>query len=196
MKKGKYLFFDLETNGLPISWKAPATDVDNFPRIVQIGFILTTASGEILKRGEFVIKPDGWDIPQDTTDVHGISVKMANETGVPMRAMLDDFLEAVNETEYFVAHNLAFDAKVLAAEYIRMFGENMLAGKKGICTMLRTVNFCALGGRYGKYKWVNLEELYQILFNETFENAHNAVADIEATMRCFWELKKREIITS
>jgi hypothetical protein len=35
-----YLFFDTETTGLPKSWKAPVTDVNNWPRLVQLAFLL------------------------------------------------------------------------------------------------------------------------------------------------------------
>jgi len=32
--KKMYLFFDTETTGLPRNWKAPVTDLDNWPRMV------------------------------------------------------------------------------------------------------------------------------------------------------------------
>ena len=35
-----YLFFDTETTGLPRSWKAPITDSNNWPRLVQIAWLV------------------------------------------------------------------------------------------------------------------------------------------------------------
>jgi DNA polymerase-3 subunit alpha len=44
------------------------------------------------------------------------------------------------------------------------------------------------GGRGGKYKYPTLIEIYSILFQEKFNEAHNASADVEATSRIFFEL--------
>jgi hypothetical protein len=40
-----YLFFDTETADKPRSWKAPASDLDNWPRLVQIGWISCDRTG-------------------------------------------------------------------------------------------------------------------------------------------------------
>jgi DNA polymerase III subunit epsilon len=64
-----------------------------------------------------------------------------------------------------------------------------LPAKNRICTMKSTTNFCAINGPYG-YKWPKLSELHFKLFNTGFEEAHNAAVDINATARCFWELKR------
>ncbi|MBR3480843.1 MAG: hypothetical protein IKH32_09190 [Prevotella sp.] len=65
--------------------------------------------------------------------------------------------------------------------------------KRGICTMQSSTDFCRIRGYYG-YKFPKLQELYWKLFGEDFDDAHNAMSDIEATERCFWELKKSGII--
>ncbi|MBK7505078.1 MAG: hypothetical protein IPI52_08425 [Bacteroidetes bacterium] len=36
----KFLFIDVETNGLPLSYNKHYTDIDNWPRIVQIAWII------------------------------------------------------------------------------------------------------------------------------------------------------------
>lgn len=40
-----YLFFDTETTGLPKNYKAPASDSDNWPRLVQIAWSIYDAEG-------------------------------------------------------------------------------------------------------------------------------------------------------
>ena len=35
-----YLFFDTETTGLPKNWKAPITDLENWPRLVQLAWLV------------------------------------------------------------------------------------------------------------------------------------------------------------
>lgn len=71
--------------------------------------------------------------------------------------------------------------------------ENFLSGKKKICTMEQSTNYCKLDGPYG-FKWPKLSELYSKLFNSSFEESHNAEVDINATAKCFWELKKLGVI--
>lgn len=60
-----YVFFDTETNGLPKSWKAEPTDVDNWPRIIQLAFIVTDEDFNEVERYCELIQPDGWKIPKE-----------------------------------------------------------------------------------------------------------------------------------
>jgi hypothetical protein len=59
--------------------------------------------------------------------------------------------------------------------------------------MISTVDLCKIDGPYG-YKWPKLEELHRFLFKHDFDGAHDALADIQATAKCFWELANRNII--
>src|SRR5690606_32883003 len=101
----------------------------------------------------------------------------------------NQILKSVN----LVAHNISFDEKIVGAEFLRSGFPNSIPSKNRICTMQSTTNFCAIQGNYG-YKWPKLNELHIKLFGYDFEDAHNAVADINATVKCFWELKKRRLI--
>lgn len=69
--------------------------------------------------------------------------------------------------------------------------------KKCMCTMSLTTDLCKIPHPKGwkSYKWPKLIELHQFLFKEGFDGAHDALADIEATKRCFLELHKRAHIT-
>ncbi len=58
----------------------------------------------------------------------------------------------------------------------------------------------AIGGSFNDntqagYKRPKLEELHLLLFDEDFDNAHDALADTEACMRCFFELVERGVIS-
>ena len=69
-------------------------------------------------------------------------------------------------------------------------------GMVSVCTKEESTEFCALpGGRGGKFKWPTLDELYNKLFQEGFDEAHNAAADVAATARCFLELLRLDIVT-
>jgi len=191
--KTMYLFFDVETNGMPRNWKAPVTQISNWPRMVQIGWILYDAEGNELRRNDHIIKPDGWTISASTTAVHGISTARAKSEGVDIDLALNEFRAQITEAEYLVAHNISFDTNVVGAEFLRQNNDNPIPEKEQICTMHSSTNFCKIPGKYG-YKWPKLEELHRKLFGKGFENAHNAAADIEATAACFWELRKRGVL--
>jgi len=184
-----YLFFDTETTGLPRNWKAPVTDLKNWPRLVQLAFLLYDKNGTQLSGGDFIIKPEGFKIPADVSLIHGISQERAVEEGVFLRGVLETFHSLINDSEILVAHNISFDAMIVGAEFLRMGYTNPIPAKRKICTMESSTNFCAIQGPYG-YKWPKLAELHYKLFRTGFEEAHNAAVDINATAKCFWELKR------
>ncbi|MCD6566602.1 MAG: 3'-5' exonuclease [Bacteroidales bacterium] len=188
-----YLFFDTETTGLPRNWKAPITDLNNWPRLVQLAYLYYDRDGNKISGDDFIIKPEGFTIPADVSRIHGITTERAISEGEPLLTVLQTFQSLVSQAEFLVAHNISFDEKIVGAEFLRAGLQNLLPAKSKICTMKDTTNFCALAGPYG-YKWPKLSELHYKLFNTGFKEAHNAAADITATAKCFWELKRIGII--
>lgn len=184
-----YLFFDTETTGLPKNWKAPLSDLNNWPRMVQLAYLLYDNNGKMISGGDYIIKPVGYTIPAEVAKIHGITTERALREGVALLGVLQEFNEMINDANVLVAHNISFDEKIVGAEFLRHKMPDSIAPKKKICTMQSSTNFCAISGPYG-YKWPKLSELHYKLFNYHFEEAHNAAADINATAKCFWELKR------
>jgi DNA polymerase III epsilon subunit-like protein len=189
-----YLFFDSETSGLPARWSAPATDVQNWPRLVQIAWLCCDADGTVTDSQEYLIKPRGFSISPQATRLHGITTAQARREGVQLEPVLQAFAESILGAETVVGHNLDFDLRVIQAEWIRAQMADALAGKKLCCTMKLSVEYCRLPGKYG-YKWPRLDELHQILFHEGFSGAHGARADTEACMRCYFRLRELGVIS-
>jgi len=188
-----YLFFDTETTGLPNSWKVPITDLNNWPRMVQLAYLLFDKNGNKIAGGDHIIKPVGYTIPISVSKIHGITTKKAKEEGKDILIVLEEFQNLINQAEYLVAHNMKFDEKIVGAEFLRNNMIDYVATKNKICTMQSTTKFCAIHRARG-YKWPKLSELHYKLFGTGFSEAHNAAADIKATARCFWELKRLGII--
>ena len=184
-----YLFFDTETTGLPRNWRSPVTDVNNWPRLVQLAYLLYDNSGNKISGGDFIIKPEGFTIPAAASSIHRITTERAIREGQSIAGVLQHFDALVRQASFLVAHNMSFDEKIVGAEFIRNGMQNSVASKNKICTMERSTNYCALYGPYG-YKWPKLSELHYKLFRTGFEEAHNAAVDITATAKCFWELKR------
>ena len=198
MLQDSILFFDTETTGKPFNYKAPVTDLYNWPRLVQLAWIMADKDGNVLKKKSVIIKPDGFSIPAESVAVHGITTERAQREGLPLNDVLEEFATDLSLAEHIVGHNIDFDQHIVGAELCRLGMDfNVLMDKPCTCTMKTTTKFCAIPNPntyFGGYKWPSLQELYQKLFNRSFEDAHDALADITATKECFFELKLRGII--
>lgn len=188
-----YLFFDTETTGLPRNSKAPASDLRNWPRMVQVAWLVTDNAGRELRGEEHVITPTGFTIPSEAAKIHGITTELALRTGVPLAPVLESLRKDVIGASLLIAHNIAFDEKIVGAEFIRTGLANPIESKPRKCTMLSSTKYCAIPGNYG-HKWPKLQELYVKLFGESFEGAHSALADVRACVRCYFKLQQLGII--
>lgn len=191
-----YLIFDTETTGVPHNKTAPITDLDNWPRLVQLAWQLHDAHGKLIAQHNYIVKPDGFDIPYKAEQVHGISTKRANEEGQPLKDVLTLFMGDLTKTKVLVGHNIEFDINIIGAEFIRTSytPESFLALQK-IDTGIASTEFCALsGGIGGKLKMPRLTELHEKLFGKSFEDAHDASYDVAATARSFFGLIERKVV--
>ena len=188
-----YIFFDTETTGVPRNYKAPYTDTDNWPRIVQISWLIVSEDQKVVRQEDHIIKPEGFIIPSESSAIHGITHERALNEGEALKTIMDKFHEDVCNAKFVVGHNVSFDINVSACECVRLQKDNPFAGKEVMCTMQSSTQFCRIPGRFG-YKWPKLDELHMTLFGCHFDGAHNSLADIKATFDCFWELRKKGLI--
>ena len=192
-----YLIFDTETTGLPKRWDAPITDTDNWPRCIQIAWQLHDAMGNCIDHQDYLVKPDGFNIPYDAEKIHGISTELAAEQGISLAEVLEKFNAVLEKTKFVVGQNVGFDLNIMGAEFVREDVANQLQELPVLDTCTEhTAELCKIpGGRGGKFKLPTLTELHEFLFNQPFAEAHNATADVEATTRCFLELVRRKEYT-
>lgn len=184
----------METTGTPQNYNAPITDLDNWPRMVQLAWIFFNENDDELDRREMIIKPQGFKIPKEATKIHGITTEEAMKNGIQLNEALNDFSSILHKSKILIAHNVEFDEKIVGAEFIRENLSNNIQELRKVCTMKQSTNFCKMPGKYGKYKWPTLSELYYILFETQFEDAHDAEQDVEACAKCFFELKRKGVI--
>jgi DNA polymerase III subunit epsilon len=187
------LFFDTETTGLPLSWQAPQDDLDNWPRLVQLAWILADESGNEIDNKNRIVKPENFIIPESASRVHGITTEHAAKKGITLKRALTEFKKAIESAKTVVAHNISFDEKIVGAEFLRKNVETGFFDLPKVCTMQESTNFCKIENGHG-YKWPKLMELHQILFDEDFAGAHDAMADVRACARCFFELRRRGVM--
>ncbi len=195
-----YLIFDTETTGLPRDYNAPVTDLDNWPRVVQLSWQLHAANGKLLSQHDYIIQPEGFTIPFNAEKVHGISTQRALDEGLPLAEVLTTFGNDLARANVVVGHNVDFDINITAAEFIRAGlsqsgDDNPVLQSPKIDTKDASTDFCKIpGGRGGRYKWPTLSELHEKLFGARFDGAHNSAYDVDATARCFFGLIEHRVI--
>jgi DNA polymerase III epsilon subunit-like protein len=208
--QGLYLFIDTETTGLPKRLLSNGETGDVFeeeknlllyPRLVRLSYIIYDNSGIEILKNDFIIKPDHFLIPTAASDIHGITTAIANEKGQPVKSVLRHFRQVYDYTRFIVGHNIYFDTKVIAAEFLRNDIQDTFTGRSKLDTMGLSVDYCAMKGHlnydypdYPSYKYPTLSELHQKLFNNSFEGAHSSAIDVSIVAKCFWELKRKNII--
>lgn len=189
-----FLFFDTETTGIPRDYKAPCTNTDNWPRLVQLGWILSDDQGTVLRCGNKIVRPEGFVIPTEASAVHGITTERALTEGEDLRVVIHSFGRDLNEAHCLVGHNIDYDLHIVGSEYHRLgYDYRVMFARPYVCTMQSTIEYCNIPGKYGP-KWPKLQELHLRLFDREFSDAHDAMADIAATKDCFFELLRRGVI--
>lgn len=181
------LFFDTETTGIPErSWNWD-TDFEQYPHVVQIAWL------HGCKVETHIIRPDGWEIPQETVDVHGITTEYALEHGEPFASVVDMFIQDCHDAGLICGHNIHFDTSIIKANILRELGreyydandvENALYKGKRIDTMRPTMKWVDARMANGRLKFPNLSELYSRCFPGESFPAHDALEDVKAVAKC------------
>lgn len=212
----RILIYDTETTGLPEKG-AGHHEYDKWPHIVQLSFLvynltdrqcvdktpLSTLVPIIMS--DSIVKPEGYIISNDVSQIHGITQEFAEKVGVPIKDCLSYFLSQIEEADVIVAHNSSFDKNTIHAE---MFRCGLLATSpkwktkstvKEICTMTVSTAICRrsfpseMEHPYpydNRTKWPRLDELFRVLFPDEIPppNLHNSLIDVQVTARCFFTM--------
>lgn len=191
--------FDTETTGLPASYMLEEANVNNWPHILQLAYIVyDTEAHKFLEFIEIIVKlPHSIQITEESIQIHGISRDMMMRNGVELGPQLTTFLSWCDMSELIIGHNVEFDYKMICAELMRLGWTESLQTfkyyKKFFCTMKSTVNLCNIQSvsKTGKQftKFPSLVELHFHLFKTGLKNMHNALNDVLVCFRCFYKLK-------
>jgi len=183
----KIIIFDTETTGMP-QFGQP---LDRQPYVCQFAAIIyeydaVAKTFQPIKKIDQLIKPP-IPMPLDCVHIHGITdQKLMNE---PVFAdFVDEMLDFFKEADLAIAHNLPFDVAIIEIELDRLKKSKNFLPAQTYDTMKETKELCRLSGKNGNYKSPRLTELHQFLLGEAFQNAHNAIADVEALGRCVKKL--------
>lgn len=194
-EKGVYLFLDTETTGLPKKRNADPMDFDNWPYVVEIAWLLTDEFGLQVSGDKYIVKQNV-KIPQEAIRVHHITNEDMNSKGVSPKVVYREFIEAVANCDYIIAHNIDFDLPILQCELYRNGFNVSLYEKKHFCTMKAGKDFCYSFDANGRPKNPKLVELFSSLyFNVSslpIKGTHSALADTLMTYRCFMKMMEQK----
>lgn len=200
------LFIDTESTGKPTNYKAHYTDVECWPRCIQLAFEIADEKGNLLSSYSTLIYPSGWVVPKEEFFIlHDLSTERCEAAGIKIETALEFLVGQIRsfDVQICVAHNIAFDYAVIAAEMTRC-GKKADRKLERICTMEHGVNVCKIpfGADHRQwknaqrgYKWPKLSELYQKLFDKEMEGGHDALVDVKACRECFFELVRRGVVS-
>lgn len=194
------LFYDTETQGLP-AWNLPSEHPDQ-PHIVQLAACLVNLdTRKTLASMDVIIKPDGWTIPEEVSQIHGITTEKANDLGIHEDLALEMFM-GLWADRLRIAHNESFDARILRIAQHRFTTvcddtqRDAWKAGKAECTQVLSTPILKLpptakmraAGR-NHHKSANLGEAYQFFTGNELVDAHSAMADVQACVAVYFAAK-------
>lgn len=195
----RILFFDTETTGLPRDRYVPAKDgADNWPDIVSIAWMIVDEHRKLLKSKYVIVKPEGWTIPADSTEIHGITQEKAQTEGVFLRSILEEFQQDMLKCKYIVAHNMNFDRNVLDNAALWRAQRAPLRWMTCFCTAEIGKNLTKVPFPSGRgFKYPRLAELYTfVTHKQPNVDLHNALFDTLLLSELFYHLPIAKILLS
>lgn len=171
---GPIMGFDTETTGVDVH--------SANTRVVSCAMIMQHRKDDEYKTLEWVMNPE-MDVPTGASDIHGITTEIAVATGMDYRTGLQ---QIANTMKYVImnsipttAYNGSFDASLLRNEFLRWsidFDDNLWDNLLMIDPFVMDKQLAPF--RKGKRTLGVVSKIY----GYNLDNAHNATADVEATI--------------
>ncbi len=186
-----YVIFDTETTGLPNDRLPP--DHPDQPHVCQLAAQELDDDRRVVTEINVLIKPDGWTIPAQATAVHGITQATAERYGIKVDGALALLRRMISRSRVVIAHNLEFDARMIARDARGASWADVSA--VGYCTMTAGTDVVKrpptermLAKGMTGYKKPSLTEAYRHFFGRDFAGAHDAMADVRACRDVYFAL--------
>jgi DNA polymerase-3 subunit epsilon len=164
---------DVETTGLD----------HNKDRIVQLSVAnFDSETGEVLATFDKYILPSGvWHMTPGAEVVHNLSEEFIKEKGVSLRSVYQEFMKMINLNPILTYNGSTFDIAFIQKEFEREGLETGFDQHEYIDSfdIERRVNSNKLGDTYLRY------------FGKRFDDAHNSMSDVSATIQVYMEQNRR-----
>jgi DNA polymerase III epsilon subunit-like protein len=194
--KPSIMVFDVETTGLPPAKSVTDKNYVRYPRIVQIAWMVFDKEMGEIKERSYIIRQSR-KIPAASISVHGITDDIADQKGVDISMVLEEFIEDVRRVDILVGHNVNFDKNVVISELMRAnINDFLMRSKETFCTMLNLTEYCAIEKYDGSYKWPSLKEAFESLYPLYLGDdlLHDALSDVRICAKCLDAMWRKEIV--
>ena len=186
------LFIDTETSGLPANWSQPYANNEAWPHILQVAWVIYTASGQLVKAECYYLKPTNYDISPESGEIHGLTLQFLEQQGHGRHGVMQQLVDDLRRYKpLVVGHFMELDYHMLGVTFHRTGLPNALLDLPNFCTMRLTDQFVRPMGQ----RFLRLPELYERLFGQPMLREHDALTDAQATADCFFELWQNGDIT-
>lgn len=182
-----YAVIDVETTGLikDRDLKPTKSNLDNFPRIIEIAWAIFSVKGELISEASYLIKQSS-PIPQKAIEIHGITDTDCEKDGCELSEILQKLSDEITGGCKIVGHNIMFDKRVIESEFVRL---GMPLPFKGM-TKYDTLQMARQHYKIGGYP--KLGDVYQKLTGKDPKiefTQHRSLDDVAMTANIFFNLK-------
>lgn len=191
------LAYDTETTG--IARGHDYTNPDNPHLAALTAVMFDDEARRIISSINLMVEPDNWIMPAEAGDVNGLTTDYLKALGLPVETVLSTFLGLAGSADLLIAHNCAFDQKIISSAVYRDYSktneekahELVLAWqqKPTYCTMEKSKPIVQAKTKNGRLKYPKLSEAYEFFFNRPLDNAHSANADTIAVLEIYTALQ-------
>jgi len=180
---GNIMFLDTETTGFPASNDPTNISKFNNARLVELGYLIYDPNGKKINEYSSLVIPDNFIITNER--IHGITTKDATTKGLPIKKVLDHFLDDLKNIDTIICHNINFDMKILLSEAYRINNIllfDQIKSRNKLCTM-------ELGKQFMKTsKYPKLIELYKYIYNKEVIQDHRSLSDCIICVDCYYKM--------
>ncbi|MFZ1704231.1 MAG: hypothetical protein WAT79_07780 [Saprospiraceae bacterium] len=185
-----YLIFDSTPINKPKNYQALFSDVQAWPRMVHLSWILLGEDLKPIEDYDCIITPTDYKITPAILKYTQLEEGEIEKRGTALGPVLDQFAESAENAIYIFAHNLNANENIVAAEFVRLKKSINFFKKKRHCLMEEGTYYCKISNKAGGFKWPTLNELHGHCFQKGYSPSNNARADVIAAARCFIKMKK------
>ena len=182
------LIIDTETTGLTHLSFANQVNYKRWPRMVQIAWVLV-CENNIETYNTAIIRPVGFEIPQKSTQIHGITQGQAVREGTNLKDQLETLNLVMNRADTIVAHNLNFDLGILQSEALRINYPLQIPNRRR-CTVHMGQAYLKKKTKKQLVDFPKLGDLHEELFGFDYQPKHDAQTDVIACLHVYERLKK------
>lgn len=194
---GRGMVVDTEGSGL-FDYKRSA-EADGQPRLAQLAIVLIDEDGNIEGENNFYVKPDGWSMTPEATEVNGLTDEFLHAHGVPVVDVLMAYSMLIEQGRFLVAHNAQHDTKSLRGELRRAGMPDLFEQTRNVCTMRKAngiIQCKRIDKKTGQEKlgggWPSLDRCREVLGIPT-EGSHRGMKDALDALAVYRHLRAQGV---